>query len=199
MGLPVHSVVTPRHFTPMSQPASSLLRSDARTMRPNPVPTATMTARFFTPMSKEEEEQEKVRVAALTPFQKDQELRKYNREIARYSMLRGINNGELYTWSGKYKALARDYGFPLIAWYWACWSVSCAATFGAIHVAGVDAMVVVAQIEYQTGFDIASKVDPEVGKIGLAVVLNELLEPIRLPVVIMTVKPVMDQFFPPKF
>jgi hypothetical protein len=33
----------------------------------------------------------------------------------------------------------------------------------------------------------------------VAVIVNELVEPVRLPVVIMTVKPVMDQFFPPKF
>lgn len=67
-------------------------------------------------MTKEEQEQEKGRVASLSSFQKDQELRKLNRELARLEMLRGINTGELYTWSGRYKALARDYGLPLVAW-----------------------------------------------------------------------------------
>jgi hypothetical protein len=159
----------------------------------------TTTFRYFTPMTAKEEEQEQDRVADLTPFQKDQELRKHNREIATLEMLKGINTGELYTWTGKYKALARDYGFPLVAWYWAVWGTTCVVCYTAIHVGGVDAMALLEQIDMRTGFDLVSKVDPSVGKIGLAVIVNELVEPVRLPVVIMTVKPVMDQFFPPKY
>jgi hypothetical protein len=157
------------------------------------------TVRHFTPMSKSEEEEEKERVKQLTPFQKDQELRKHNREIATLEMQKGINTGELYTWTGKYKALARDYGFPLVAWYWAVWGSTCVVCYTAIHVGGVDAMALLAQIDMRTGFDLVSKVDPSVGKIGLAVIVNELVEPVRLPLVIVTVKPVMDQFFPPKY
>jgi hypothetical protein len=157
------------------------------------------SVRHFTPMTKQDEEQEKDRVAGLTPFQKDQELRKHNREIATLEMLKGINTGELYTWTGKYKALARDYGFPLVAWYWMVWGSTCVLCYGAIHLGGVDAMALLEQIDMRTGFDLTSKVDPSVGKIGLAVIINELVEPVRLPVVIMTVKPVMDQFFPPKY
>jgi hypothetical protein len=162
-------------------------------------PLCNIATRFFTPMTKQEEEYEKERVAGITASQKDQELRKCNREIAKLEMLKGINTGELYTWSGKYKALARDYGFPLIAWYWAVWGSTCVMCYGAIHVGGVDAMALLAQIDAKTGFELASKVDPDVGKIGLAVIVNEFLEPIRLPVVIVTVKPVMDNFFPPKY
>jgi len=90
--------------------------------------------RHYTPMTAEEEEEEKKRVAGLTEFQKDQELRKLNREIARLEKQRGINTGELYTWSGQYKALARDYGMPLFAWYWACWISSAVLCYGAITV-----------------------------------------------------------------
>jgi hypothetical protein len=39
-----------------------------------------------------------------------------NRQLARLERLRGINSGELYTWSGRYKALMRDYAFPLFMW-----------------------------------------------------------------------------------
>jgi hypothetical protein len=66
-------------------------------------------------------------------------------------------------------------------------------------VGGIDAMALLAQIDARTGFDFVSKVDPSVGKIGLAVIVNELVEPVRLPLVIVTVKPVVDQFFPRKF
>ena len=58
-------------------------------------------------MTKEEEEQEKARVSHLSPDEKDAELRKLNREIARLETLKGINTGELYTWTGRYKALVR--------------------------------------------------------------------------------------------
>jgi hypothetical protein len=159
----------------------------------------TTSVRHFTPMTATEEEEEKKRVASLTPFQKDQELRKLNRELAKFEMIKGINTGDLYTWTGKYRALAREYGVPLVAWYWAVWGSTCVVCYTAIHVGGVDAMALLAQIDARTGFDLVSKVDPSVGKIGLAVIVNELVEPIRLPFVIVTVKPVMDQFFPPKY
>ena len=71
-------------------------------------------------MTTEEEEAEKERVSKLTAFQKEMELRDLDRQIAKLSMLRGINTGELYTMRGKYKALARDYGFPFMGWYCTC-------------------------------------------------------------------------------
>ena len=51
--------------------------------------------RWYTPMTPEEEDKEKARVSYLTPEEKDAELRKLNRQIAKLEMLRGINNGEL--------------------------------------------------------------------------------------------------------
>jgi hypothetical protein len=57
-------------------------------------------------MTKEDEEQEKRSRLVWTPFQKDdQDLRKYNREIATPEMLKGIN-GELQHGRNA-KALAR--------------------------------------------------------------------------------------------
>ena len=155
--------------------------------------------RHYTPMTADEEEREKERVAGLTPFQKDQELRKLNREIAHLEMLRGINTGELYTWSGRYKALARDYGMPLFAWYWVCWFSTAIVCYGAITIFDVDTLALVAQIDNLTGFSLVDKVDPEMGKIGMTVLVNEAIEPIRLPFVIVTCKPVVDRVAPRKF
>lgn len=155
--------------------------------------------RCYTPLTPHEIEEEKQRVGQLTPFQRDQELRKYNREISKLETLKGINTGELFTWRGRYKNLARDYGVPLVAWYWVCWTATFSVCYSAIQVGGIDALAVVSQIDARMGWDMATKMDPEMGKIGMAVVLNELAEPLRLPLVILTVKPVMDQFFPPKF
>jgi diphthamide synthase (EF-2-diphthine--ammonia ligase) len=150
-------------------------------------------------MSKEEEETEKSRVKSLTPFQKDQELRQLNRQIAKLEMLKGIHTGELYSWSGRYKQLARDYGMPMFAYYWVVWTSTAVVCYVGITVFQIDCMAVLAQLDGFTGWDITSKVDPEMGKIGMAILVNELLEPLRLPAVILTVKPVMDNLFPPKY
>ena len=59
--------------------------------------------RWYTPMTTEEEDKEKARVAHLSSEEKDQEIRELNRQLARLEKLKGINTGELYTWSGRYK------------------------------------------------------------------------------------------------
>jgi len=155
--------------------------------------------RCYTPLTKQEEDDEKARVAGLSEFAKEQELRQLNREIARLEKLKGINTGELYTWSGKYKALARDYGMPLVAWYWSVWGMTCVASYLAIDFGGVDVMALMMKVDVWTGWDLSSNVKPEYGKVGLAIAVNEILEPIRLPLVIVTVKPVIDRIFPPKY
>lgn len=155
--------------------------------------------RWYTPMSKEEEEKEKARVAHLSPEEKDQELRQLNREIAKLESLKGINTGELYTWSGKYKALMRDYGFPLFVYYWCVWSATGVCMYLAIDVGGLDAMALLAKIDANLGWKLTEMVDPQYGKIGLALLLNEVLEPVRLPFVITTLKPAIDTFSPPKY
>lgn len=72
-------------------------------LKPTTTTITSQQRRHYTPVTKDEEEQEKLRVTTLTEFQKDQELRKYNRELAKLEFLKGINTGDLYTWSGKYK------------------------------------------------------------------------------------------------
>ena len=150
-------------------------------------------------MTPEEQEQEKVRVHHLSPQAKEEELRKLNRDIAKLEVLRGINTGELYTWSGRYKALMRDYGFPLFVYYWVTWTTMGACTYLAIDVGGLDAMHLLERADDYLGWQLADKVDPQLGKIGLTLVLNELLEPIRLPFVVATLKPVMERINPPKY
>ena len=150
-------------------------------------------------MTPEEQEKEKARVHHLSPEEKEKELRQFNREISRLEMLRGINTGEISTWSGRYKTLMRDYGFPLFVYYWVIWTSTGAVTYLAIDLGGLDAMNVISYADSITGFNLSSKVDPQLGKIGLALVVNEMMEPIRLPFVVATLKPVMDTINPPKF
>lgn len=150
-------------------------------------------------MTPDEQEQEKARVHHLSPQDKEEELRRWNREIAKLEVLRGINTGELYTWSGRYKALMRDYAFPLFVYYWVTWTSMGVATYLAIDLGGLDAMQWIERADDYTGWQLVDRIDPQLGKIGLTLVLNELLEPIRLPFVVATLKPVMDQINPTKY
>ena len=154
--------------------------------------------RYYTPLTKEEEEAEKKRVAGLSDFKKEQELRKLNREIMKLTRLKGINTGELYTIRGKYKMLLSEYGMPMMGWYACCWLASGAAVYGLATVGGMDAMAVLSYIDSYTNLNMAARVDPEMGKLGIVLILNEMLEPIRLPFVVLTVRPVFDRVFPPK-
>jgi hypothetical protein len=151
-------------------------------------------------MTKDEEEAENARVSKLTDFQKEMELRDLDRQLAKLSMLRGINTGELYTLRGKYKALARDYGLPFMAWYWVVWSSTFGLSYSAIQLGLIDTMAVLENLEVWTGLAVTAHVDPTLGSIGLAVALNEVIEPLRLPIVLYTTKPVVHWLgFGPKY
>ena len=150
-------------------------------------------------MAQAEQEKEKARVLHLSPEEKEKELRQLNREISRLEMLRGINTGELYTWSGKYKNLMRDYAMPLFVYYWTTWTTMGVLVYLSIDVGGLDAMEIIARFDNYTGWSLSDKVDPQLGQIGLTLVLNEMLEPIRLPFVVATLKPAMDTISPPKY
>ena len=148
--------------------------------------------RQYSVLSKEEEEKEKARVASLSDYEKEVELRELDAKISKLNTLRGINTGELYTLRGKFKFLAKEYGMGFMVWYWTVWCSTAVLTYGAIEVLDVDAIALLSRVDNFTGFDIANKVDPTLGTIGLTVAVNELIEPLRLPIVVFTTKPVVD-------
>jgi len=150
--------------------------------------------RFYSALSKDDEEAEKQRVAGLSDYEKEIELRDLDAKLAKLNTLRGINTGELYTLRGRFKFLARDYGIGFMMWYWTVWCSTAALTYASIEVLGVDAMALFARVDGWTGYDISSKVDPTLGTIGLTIAVNELLEPLRLPIVVFSTKPVVDFF-----
>lgn len=163
--------------------------SSSRTL----TPSLTRATRYYSSIPKDEEETEKQRVSLLSESQKSIELKQLDKEIARLNTLRGINNGELYTFRGRFKALARDYGMAFMAWYWVVWTSTAALTYTAIEVGNVDAIALLTRVDDLTGYDISSKVDPQIGTIGLTIAINELLEPLRLPIVVFTTKPIVDR------
>lgn len=155
------------------------------------------TPSSFSALPPDEEEKEKNRVATLSDYQKEMELRNLDADIARLQTLRGINTGELYTMRGKFKMLSRDYGMGFLAWYWTVWFATAGLTYAAIELGGVDPIMVMSKAEMWLGLEdgaISGKVDPTLGQLGLVIVLNECLEPLRLPIVVMTTRPVVNAF-----
>ncbi|KAL3766968.1 hypothetical protein ACHAW5_002876 [Stephanodiscus triporus] len=151
----------------------------------------------FSALPPDEERDEKMRVGSLTPYQKEMELRKIDSELARLQTLRGINTGELYTYRGKFKMLTRDYGMGFMAWYWSVWFATAGLSYAAIELGGVDPIIVASKIENFMGWEAASvsgRLDPTLGRIGLVVAVNECLEPLRLPFVVVTTRPVVNFF-----
>ena len=165
----------------------------------SPIWAINVPSRFYSALSKDEEEKEKTRVASLSKYQKEMELRELDKELARVNTLRGINTGELYTFRGRFKALARDYGFGFMAWYWTVWMSTAALTYGAIEMGAIDAMAIIAKAESYTGYEISSKIDPQLGAIGVTLVFNEMLEPLRLPIVVITTKPIVEKLYPKNY
>ncbi|KAL3811050.1 hypothetical protein ACHAXA_004561 [Cyclostephanos tholiformis] len=151
----------------------------------------------FSALPPDEEREEKIRVDSLTPYQREMELRKLDHELARLQTLRGINTGELYTFRGKFKMLGRDYGVGFMAWYWTVWFATAGLSYAAIELGGVDPLIVAGKVENFMGWEatsISGKLDPTLGQIGLVVAVNECLEPLRLPFVVVTTKPVVNFF-----
>lgn len=158
---------------------------------------STSPSSSFSSLPPDEENAERHRVSTLSPYTREMELRTLDADIARLQTLRGINTGELYTLRGKFKMLSRDYGMGFLAWYWTVWFSTAAMSYAAIELGGVDPMVVASKVENFLGWEAASisgKLDPTLGRIGLVVAMNECLEPLRLPLVVVTTKPVVNFF-----
>ncbi|KAI2490457.1 hypothetical protein MHU86_24110 [Fragilaria crotonensis] len=160
--------------------------------------TTKQSVRFYTfpsptpPMTTEEEQAEKSRVATLSANQKNEELKIIDQKLALLHMQRGINTGELYTFRGKMKALTRDYGLAFMAWYWTVWTTTAGMVWVGIEVGGFDAIELLVRVDGYMGWTMSQHVDPTIGTIGLVLAVNELLEPLRLPLVVMTTKPVVN-------
>lgn len=156
-----------------------------------------LSSSSFSALPPDEEEKEKSRVESLSPYQKEMELRELDTKLARLQTLRAINTGELYTMRGKFKMLSRDYGMGFLAWYWTVWFATAGLSYAAIELGGVDPFMVAGKVENLIGLEpmsISGRIDPTIGKIGLVVAVNECLEPLRLPFVVVTTKPVVNFF-----
>jgi Protein of unknown function (DUF1279) len=115
------------------------------------------------------------------------------RNISQLEYLRDMNTGAAFSWSERYKATAREYGMPLLAWYGAVWTTTALFCYGTISIFQIDTLQVLRSVDARTGWSLSRKINPTMGKIGMALFANEVLEPIRLPTVLVTIKPVVDK------
>lgn len=103
---------------------------------------------------------------------------------------RDILSGDAFTYRGRSKIIARDYGMPFLVYWWGCWVVSGFVCYGAVKLGGVDAIALVGRFDDLVGTSLSSRLpddlDPVYGHVAMAFALNECLEPVRLPLVLAT-------------
>jgi hypothetical protein len=143
-------------------------------------------------MSPAAETVEKLRVNGLTVAQREAEEEYLTAMVSNLEHRKGINSGEAYSMKGKFKTLSRDYGFPFMVYWTGVWLLTGVGCYTAMEYGGIEALPLIHHVDQLTGFDLASKIDPTVGNIAVAGVVNEMMEPIRLPFVVMSTPFVVD-------
>jgi len=117
-----------------------------------------------------------------------------NKEETKLSTSKGEpTKFENLSFKEKAKILATEYGVAFTVWWTFVWAATGFVTYGAIEMSDIDSLTLIAKLESYVGYDLSSKIDPKYGNIGLAVVVNEVFEPLRFPIVIATTKPVVDR------
>jgi len=144
------------------------------------------------PLSAADEQEENFRVNALTPAEKAAELESLDAMIRSLQHRLGINNGDAYSWRGRFKNLSANYGLPFMVYWTSVWCATGVGCYAAMEYGGVEALPLIQHLDQLTGFDLANKIDPSLGNIAVAVAVNEMLEPIRLPFIVATTQPVVD-------
>lgn len=120
-------------------------------------------------------------------------LRAMNRQCAAHktNKERKERNSSIHA-NGGVRALVRDYGWPLAAWYGTVWTATAVLCYGSIAVLQIDPVAqVLKPIDVRMGWTLCQRVSPAAGRWGAALVVNELLEPIRLPLVLATLQPIL--------
>jgi hypothetical protein len=188
------------------------LRVNCQHLRPAPVPpchsqgslwvrhracTAARAApqRNFFSAESQEDKTERAAVESLEPEERKRRLEDVNAQLRTLQRQRDVLSGDAFSMRGSAKIIARDYGFPFVIYWWACWSVTGVGIFGAISMGGLDPFSLVAAFDGVAGTSLVeflpTDLDPLFGNAALAVALNELLEPVRLPLVLLSTPAMM--------
>lgn len=84
------------------------------------------------------------------------------------------------------------YGAPFVVWYAVMWAGSWFGIYTLLEMGFVSWQDTLPALESFGLGQYVEKVDPSTGNMVLALVINEIIEPIRFPLVLATSKPVID-------
>jgi hypothetical protein len=82
-------------------------------------------------------------------------------------------------------------GMPFLAWWTGVWAVTGVGIYSGMELFGIDILGMLQTALPSNNYIDFSKVDPKTGNVMTAVAINELIEPIRFPFVLLTAKPII--------
>jgi hypothetical protein len=85
----------------------------------------------------------------------------------------------------------KQLGMPFLAWWTGVWVVTGIGIYSTMEIFGIDVLGMLQTTLPSNEYIDFSKVDPKTGNVMTALAVNELIEPIRFPFVLLTVKPVI--------
>ena len=110
------------------------------------------------------------------------------------------SSSQSLSWRQRSVQMTKKYGFPFAVYWWGAWFVTLPLCLGLIEVLDVDGLALVNQIDSAARYcgldaDLSSRVDEQHGRYATGFVLNEVLEVVRLPVVLATTPWFAKTFF----
>lgn len=93
----------------------------------------------------------------------------------------------------KFRKMFTQYGIPFFVWWTFTWAAGLGLTYLAVSTDVVPWTTVVEKLEYVGAGNIVNlqDIDPAVGHFGMAVLINECWEPIRFPLTVASLLPVL--------
>ncbi len=92
----------------------------------------------------------------------------------------------------KMNQMRTEYGKPFLVWWTCTWVGTGIMVYAGIELGGVDSVGLVQSVDGFLGTELAARVDPKLGNLAVAVALNEMLEPVRLPLAIASTPTVLS-------
>lgn len=98
--------------------------------------------------------------------------------------------------SGGLWAMISEYGMPFVVWYCVLWVSGVLGIYTALNTGYIgweDAKNTLCNLGVDNYLDLDA-IDPAYGNLVIAIFVNEMLEPIRLPLALATIKPIVTLF-----
>ncbi|GMH98132.1 hypothetical protein TrST_g6748 [Triparma strigata] len=151
-------------------------------------------------LSSSEKETYNLWLSSLTPSEKSTEKESIEKSLHSLQTRLSLLTLESSTFRGQLKSLTRDYGFPFLVYWWSLWGVTGIICYGSISFFSLDVPSLLKNIDTLINIDVSGRIDPDLGEVAVAVAVNELLEPVRLPFVVVTTKKLVDTLgYGPKY